>query len=53
MSRDMKHTKNKTSTVQNQNVMQAKNIIITAGNLPVLFVFLHFMMIFLLAQNSI
>jgi hypothetical protein len=50
----MKHTKNKTSSVQNQNEVQAKNIIIiiiTAGNLPALFVFLHSMMILLLVQN--
>jgi hypothetical protein len=43
----MEHTNNKTSRVQNQNrVHGTNNIIITADNLPVLFVFLNFMMIF-------
>jgi hypothetical protein len=47
----MKHTKNK-SSLQNQKVEWAKNnSIIIAGNLPVLFVVLHFMMIFLLVQS--
>jgi hypothetical protein len=43
----MEHTNNKTSSVQNQNRVHGKNnIIITADNLPILLVFLNFMMMF-------